>query len=98
MFECNFLNSNKMVLNKFLSEFSGFSKLDDLSRYTCDELMVLIQNMEVKVSYEDVYKYVTWENNQLAITICFSLSGEFKHIDREVWKDLNVDISYTEGD
>ena len=87
-----------MVLNKFSGDFSGFSNLDDLSKYTCDDLLVLIQDMDVKISHEDVYKYVTWENNQLVITICFRSSGEFMHIEREVWKDLDVDISFTEED
>lgn len=87
-----------MVLNKFSGDFSGFSKLYDLSKYTCDDLLVLIQDMDVKISHEDVYKYVTWENNQLVITICFRSSGEFMHIEREVWKDLDVDISFTEED
>jgi hypothetical protein len=98
MFEYKFLNSNEMVLNKLVNDFSGFSNLDDLSKYTCDELLDLIQDMDVKLSHEDVYKYVTWENNQLAITICYSLSGEFKHIEREVWKGLDVDISHAEED
>lgn len=98
MFEYKFLNSNEMVLNKLVNDFSGFSNLDDLSKYTCDELLDLIQDMDVKISHEDIYKYVTWENNQLAITICFSLSGEFKHIEREVWKDLDVDISHADED
>mgnify|MGYP006191067677 CR=1 FL=1 len=87
-----------MVLNKYRGDFSGFSNLDDLSKYTCDDLLVLIQDMDVKISHEDVYKYVTWENNQLVITICFRSSGEFMHIEREVWKDLDVDISFTEED
>jgi len=98
MFECNFLNSSEMVLNKLANDFSDFSKLDDLAKYTCDELLDLIQDMDAKISHEDVYTYVTWENNQLAITICFNSSGEFMHIEREVWKDLDVDISYTEED
>jgi hypothetical protein len=98
MFECNFLNSNKMVLNKLVTDFSGFSKLGDLSKYSCDELMDLIQDMDVKISHEDVYKCVTWENNHLAITVCFNSSGEFVHIEREVWKDLDVDIFYAEED
>ena len=98
MFEYKFLNSNEMVLNKLVNDFSGFSKLDDLAKYTCDELLDLIQDMDAKISHEDVYKYVTWENNQLAITICFNSSGEFMHIEREIWKDLDVDISYTEVD
>ena len=98
MFEYKFLNSNEMVLNKLVNDFSGFSKLDDLAKYTCDELLDLIQDMDAKISHEDVYTYVTWENNQLAITICFNSLGEFMHIEREVWKDLDVDISYTEVD
>ena len=98
MFECNFLNSNKMVLNKLVTDFSGFSKLGDLSKYSCDELMDLIQDMDVKISHEDVYKCVTWENNHLAITVCFNSSDEFMHIEREVWKDLDVDIFYAEED
>lgn len=98
MFEYKYLNSNEMVLNKLVNDFSGFSKLDDLAKYTCDELLDLIQDMDAKISHEDVYTYVTWENNQLAITICFNSSGEFMHIEREVWKDLDVDISYTEED
>ena len=98
MFEYKFLNSNEMVLNKLVNDFSGFSKLDDLAKYTCDELLDLIPDMDAKISHEDVYTYVTWENNQLAITICFNSSGEFMHIEREVWKDLDVDISYKEVD
>ena len=88
-----------VTINKLLNnDFSDFSKLDDLAKYTCDELLDLIQDMDAKISHEDVYTYVTWENNQLAITICFNSSGEFMHIEREVWKDLDVDISYTEED
>ena len=87
-----------MKSNNSSSDFSGFSHLDDLSKYTCDNLIDLIQDMDVSISYEDVYKYVTWESNQLAITICFNLLGEFMHIEHEIWKDLNVDISYREED
>jgi hypothetical protein len=83
-----------MDLNKAESDYSGFSYLGDLSKYTCDTLMDLIQDMDVKISHEDVYKYVTWENNRLAITICFNLSGEFIRIEREVWKDLDIDINH----
>ena len=98
MFEYNFTNLNKMVLNKLGEDFSGFSNLNDLSKYSCSDLLEIIENMEVKIWYEDVYKYVLWENNQLAITICFNLSDEFLHVEREVWKDLDVDLNHDHAD
>jgi hypothetical protein len=96
MFEYNVLNSNDMVLTKIPNDYSGFSLLGDLSKYSCETLMNTIKDMEVEVSYEDVYQYVTWENKQIAVTICFNLSGEFIRIEREVWKDLGYDNSYSE--
>lgn len=84
--------------SKVLSDYSEFSYLDDLSKYTCDTLMDAIQGMQVSVLCKDIYKYVTWENNQIAVTICFNLSGKFMHIEREVWKDLDVDFVHTVED
>lgn len=87
-----------MGLNNASSDYSEFAKLGDLSKYTCDTLMDIIQGMEVKSLHKDVCQYVTWENNQIVVTICFNLSGEFMHIVREVWKDLDVDFSRTDED
>lgn len=87
-----------MVLNKFTGNFSGFAKLDDLSKYSGNALIEIIKDMEVKVWYEDIYKYVLWENKQLAITICYHLTDEFMHIEREVWKDMDIDISHMHED
>lgn len=87
-----------MAVPKFSGDFSGFSNLNDLSNYSCNELMEIIKDMQVKVWFEDVYKYVLWENEQVAITICFNLSDQFLYIKREVWKDMGVDISHTHED
>ncbi len=80
------------------NDYSIFSKLGDLSNYNFETLNSLILNMEMHVEHIDIFKYVTWENNLFAITICFDSLGRFLQIEREVWKDLDVDINHVHED
>ena len=72
MFEYKFLNSNEMVLNKLVNDFSGFSKLDDLAKYTCDELLDLIHQVNLCTSNERFGKIWMWIfPTRRKIEICF---------------------------
>ncbi len=79
------------------SESDGFSeigKLGDLSHYTFDQLLSLTQSMNFTVENFTNYKQLTLENDQVLISLHYSLDGIFIQIDREVWKNHGMDLNH----
>lgn len=67
--------------------FSSFSKLDDLSRYSLQEISYLITDMKREDKVIGQINYVTWSNKDYIFVIEYDLKGSFIKINKQIWKE-----------
>ncbi len=74
--------------------FSEIARLGDLSLYTCQQLLDSIKLMHVRIEDLGNTLLVTWENDQVLVSICYDPQGNFLYIVREVWKNHGLDVNH----
>lgn len=78
--------------------FSELARLGDLSRYTCQQLMDALPHMHKLIEEYPDFQRLSLENDQVLVSILFSLEGTFLSIEREVWKNHGMDLNHQAED
>ena len=78
--------------------FSELARLGDLSMYTCQQLMDAPPLMHKLIEEYPDFQRLSLENDQVLVSILYSLEGTFLSIEREVWKNHGMDLNHLAED
>ncbi len=78
--------------------FSELARLGDLSMYTCQQLMDALPLMHKLIEEYPDFQRLSIENDQVLVSILYSLDGIFLSIEREVWKNHGMDLNHLAED
>ena len=78
--------------------FSEVARMGDLSMYTIQQLMDAIPPMQKLIEEYPDFQRLSLENDQVLVSILYSLDGIFLSIEREVWKNHGMDLNHQAED